>query len=198
MARRVETERATRETRVSVGLDMDGPGASSLETGVPFMDHLLGAMAFHGGFQLTVNAAGDLATDPHHLVEDIGIVLGTALAETVTRHGAVARFGWSVIPMDEALAEVAMDVCGRPTAVLDLEFPQPSVGSFDVALLREFLNGLVSTARISLHVTVRRGQNSHHVAEAVFKALGRAAGQAYRAAPGAAGGMSTKGTASFA
>jgi imidazoleglycerol-phosphate dehydratase len=148
-------------------------------------------LAFHGGLHLAVKASGDLDVDAHHVVEDIGIVLGSALAQTVERHGPVARFGWSLIPMDEALAEVAVDVCGRPTAVLGLAFPQPVVGTFQVALLREFFIGLATSAAISLHVSVRYGENSHHMAEAAFKALGKALSMAYRAAPRE--DMSTKG-----
>lgn len=198
MARSVELRRQTKETEVRLELDMDGGGPSGIRTGVPFLDHLLAAMSHHGGFRLSLEAQGDVAVDPHHLVEDVGIVLGSALAETVARHGAVARFGWSLIPMDEALAETAADVCGRPTCVFSASFPQVAVGGFDLALLREFATGLVSTARISLHLTVRRGENSHHMAEALFKSLGKTLGQAYRKTGAAPGGMSTKGEVSIA
>jgi imidazoleglycerol-phosphate dehydratase len=198
MARTVEVRRQTKETEVRLELDMDGGGPNSVESGVPFLDHLLSAMSHHGGFRLSLRARGDLAVDPHHLVEDVGIVLGLALAETVDRHGAVARFGWSLVPMDEALAETVVDVCGRPTCVFGASFPQPAVGGFDLALLREFATGLVSTAKISLHLTVRCGDNSHHMAEALFKSLGKTLGQAYRSAGGGAEGMSTKGAVSFA
>ena len=191
MARHVGIDRKTRETDVRLTLDMDSPTQGPIRTGVPFLDHLLVSLSFHGAFHLTIQAKGDLEVDAHHLVEDVGIVLGQALAETVARHGPVARFGWALIPMDEALAEVALDVCGRPVAVLELGFPQPNVGGFDISLLREFFVGLASTARMSLHVTLRRGENSHHMAEASFKALGKALAAAYR--PTVAGGMSTKG-----
>lgn len=197
MARTIEVRRATKETEVQLGLDMDGGGESSLATGVPFFDHLLTAMAHHGAFRLTLQARGDLEVDAHHLVEDVGIVLGSALAETVVRFGAVARFGWSLIPMDEALSEAAIDVCGRPTSVFRADFPQPVVGGFDLALLREFAGGLAASAKMSLHLSVRYGHNSHHMAEALFKALGKALGQAYRGVGGASAGMSTKGLLSF-
>ena len=191
MARRVESTRKTRETEIHLTLDLDDPKQGSISTGVAFFDHILTSLSFHGGFHLSIRATGDLEVDAHHLVEDVGIVLGTALAETVSRYGKVARFGWALIPMDEALAEVALDVCGRPTAALDLVFPQSRVGTFDVALLREFFLGLVSGARMSLHVSLRRGENSHHMAEASFKALGKALAAAFRVAGGE--GMSTKG-----
>ena len=196
MARTVELERKTKETEIRLSLDIDG-GPRSIATGVPFFDHLLTAMSFHGAFSLELRASGDLGVDAHHLVEDVGLVLGSALQETVSRHGAVARFGHSVIPMDEALAEVSIDVCGRPTAALELRFPQPMVGSFDVALLREFLVALASRAGMSLHVTLRRGENSHHMAEAAFKALGKAVAQAYRRVEGPTERMSTKGAVTF-
>jgi imidazoleglycerol-phosphate dehydratase len=191
MARRVESTRKTRETEIRLTLDMDNAGQGTVRTAVPFFDHILTSMAFHGGFHLDIQATGDLDVDAHHLVEDVGITLGEALAQCVSRHGLVARFGWALIPMDEALAEVALDVCGRPTAALDMTFPQPRVGSFDLALLREFYLGLASGAGMSLHVTLRRGENSHHMAEASFKALGKALAAAYRAA--GRDGMSTKG-----
>ena len=180
--------RTTRETQISLTLDPDGTAEPSVRTGLPFFDHLLSSMSFHGRFALSIEGKGDLDVDPHHLVEDVGLVLGQAFAGVLAK-GPVARFGHAVVPMDEALSEVTIDVCGRPTLVLSASFPQPSAGTFDLSLLREFWNGLATEARISLHVEVRRGENSHHMAEAAFKALGRALAQAY-----AAGGpMSTKG-----
>ena len=180
--------RTTRETQITLALDPDVTAEPAVRTGLPFFDHLLSSMSFHGHFALVVQGKGDLDVDPHHLVEDVGLVLGQAWAGVLDK-GPVARFGHAVVPMDEALSEVTIDVCGRPTLVLAAAFPQPSAGTFDLSLLREFWNGLASQARISLHVDVRRGENSHHMAEAAFKALGRALAQAYAAgAP-----MSTKG-----
>jgi imidazoleglycerol-phosphate dehydratase len=187
--RRIETSRKTKETDVTVGLDLSGPGDIRVETGLPFFDHLLTSMAFHGGFGMTVTAHGDVEVDAHHLVEDTGLVLGTALADILQRCQPVARFGHAVIPMDEALAEVAVDVCGRPTLGYRPRFPQARAGSFDLWLLREFFLALANQARISIHVDTRGAENSHHAAEAVFKALGKALAQAY--GPGRA--MSTKG-----
>lgn len=191
MERKVTIERTTRETDISVTLDPDTAAEPSVRTGVPFLDHLLSSMSFHGRFSLAVKGKGDLDVDPHHLVEDVGLVLGQAFSAVQEKSGgAVCRFGHAVVPMDEALSEVTIDVCGRPTLVLNAEFPQPRAGTFDLFLLREFFSGFASQARISLHVDVRRGENAHHMAECAFKALGRVLKQAY--APGAAE-MSTKG-----
>ena len=187
--RRIETSRKTKETDIAVVLDLSGPGDIQVDTGLPFFDHLLTSMAFHGGFSLSVKARGDVEVDAHHLVEDAGLVLGTALADILQRCQPVARFGHAVIPMDEALAEVAVDVCGRPTLGYRPRFPQARAGSFDLWLLREFFLALANQARISIHVDTRGAENSHHAAEAVFKALGKALAQAY--GPGRA--MSTKG-----
>jgi imidazoleglycerol-phosphate dehydratase len=187
--RRIETSRTTRETDVSIGLDLSGPGEIRVETGLPFFDHLLTSMAFHGGFGLSVAARGDVEVDAHHLVEVTGLVLCNALSDILQRCQPVARFGHAVIPMDETLAEVAVDVCGRPTLGYRPRFPQARAGSFDLWLLREFFLALANQARISIHVDTRGAENSHHAAEAIFKALGRALAQAY--GPGRA--MSTKG-----
>jgi imidazoleglycerol-phosphate dehydratase len=174
----VTISRSTRETQITLTLDPDAPAEPQVRTGLPFFDHLLASMSFHGRFALTVQAKGDLEVDPHHLVEDVGLVLGQALGGVLEK-GPVARFAHAVVPMDEALSEVTIDVCGRPTLVLDATFPQPVAGTFDLSLLKEFFTGLASQARISLHVEVRRGENSHHMAEAAFKALGRALAGAY-------------------
>ncbi len=191
-SRKVQRTRTTKETDIEVVLDPDGPLSGGITTGVPFFDHLLTSMAFHGPLGLTVSARGDIDVDPHHLVEDTGLVLGQAFSAVLEKTGAVARFGHAVIPMDEALAEATVDVCGRPTLSWLASFPQPRAGTFDLSLLREFLGGLASEARISLHLEVRRGENSHHMAEASFKALGRALHAAYLPA-GTGSGMSTKG-----
>ena len=177
--RKVELTRKTRETAIKVELLPESPGNIAIQTGHPFLDHLLQAAAFHGGFGLMIRARGDSEVDPHHTVEDIGIVLGECLKKLVAEHGPVKRFGHAVIPMDEALAEINVDVCGRPTLVLQAEFPQPRVGDFDLVLLRELLLGLANRAGISLHARARYGENSHHMAEALFKALGKAVGQAF-------------------
>lgn len=195
--------RKTAETEIEVEVRM-GAGATEgtrVDTGVPFFSHVLQSMAFHGRFGLTVEAKGDLEVDEHHLVEDTGLVLGEALRRLIEHHGPVERFGHAVIPMDDALAEVTVDVSGRPYLVFAADFPQERVGSFQVVLLRDFLGALAIRAGMNVHARVRYGENSHHMAEALFKALGLAIRQAYalRAGEPAAveagtGSMSTKGT----
>jgi imidazoleglycerol-phosphate dehydratase len=175
------------------------PSAIEVDTGVPFFDHLLHAMAFHGRMGLSVAARGDLEVDQHHLVEDTGLVLGEALRRIVEGHGAVERFGHAVIPMDDALAEVALDIGGRPYLELSAVFPQERVGTFPVALIREFLRALAFRSGMNVHAAVRYGENSHHMAEALFKALGVALGRALAPRRGprgesTGGDMSTKGT----
>jgi imidazoleglycerol-phosphate dehydratase len=179
-SRSVEVKRVTKETDVSLALDIDRGDRIEVKTGIPFFDHLLTSMAFHGRFGLTLAGEGDLEVDGHHLVEDVGLVLGEALAGVLEKTGPVARFAHAVIPMDEALAEVSIDVCGRPTLVYKAGFPQQWVGTFDTALIKEFFSGLSAKAGISLHAELRVGENSHHMAEALFKALGKAIAQAYR------------------
>ena len=190
ISRKVHIARKTRETDVVLTLDPDAPGGGQVRTGLPFFDHLLSSMAFHGRFHLEIDAKGDLEVDPHHLVEDTGLVLGQALCEVLAKTQQVKRFAHTVIPMDEALAEVTIDVCGRSTLVWRVRLPQKRAGAFDLWLLREFFDGLVSQARISLHVEVRRGRNSHHMVEAVFKALGKSLRESYAPAEGE---MSSKG-----
>jgi imidazoleglycerol-phosphate dehydratase len=196
--------RKTAETDVEVEVRMDpeDPGDIRIDTGVPFFSHILHSMAFHGRFGLSVRARGDLEVDEHHLVEDLGLVLGEALRRIVDLHGPVERFGSALIPMDDALAEVSIDVGGRPYLVYSAQFPQERVGTFPVALLREFLGAVAVRGAVNLHAHVRYGENSHHMAEALFKALGVAVRKAYRLRRGletAAEGrgladMSTKGT----
>ena len=190
--RTVERKRNTKETQIRLKLDLDGSTAPLIETPVPFFNHILTSMAFHGGFGLEVRAAGDVDVDPHHLVEDTGIVLGDALREAVETYGPVQRFGHSVIPMDEALSEVTLDASGRPWLVLTADFPQEYAGDFPICLVKEFLIALSTRGGLTLHAECRRGENSHHMAESLFKALGRALGQAFRVREGEA--ASTKGS----
>ena len=150
-----------------------------MRTGLPFFDHLLSSLAFHGRFFLEIAGKGDVTVDPHHLVEDVGLVLGQAFSEVLSKSAQVKRYAFAIIPMDEALAQVAIDVCGRPTLVWRLRLPQPQAGTFDLSLLREFFGALTAQARISLHVDARRGRSSHHIVEAVFKALGKSLHEAY-------------------
>lgn len=188
----IELSRTTKETDISLRLDLSSTEPISLDTGVPFFGHILSSMAFHGGFALEVDARGDLEVDAHHLVEDVGIVLGDAFRRHFQDNGPVARYGHSVIPMDDALSEVTVDVCERPYLVFAAEFPQAVVGTFPVALVREFMQGLAARAAINLHAHCRYGENSHHMIEALYKALGMALATAYTPRQGS--GMSTKGT----
>ncbi len=179
-ARDVQVERSTKETEIRLRLQLDTDQPLTIETGVPFFDHMLHAMAFHGGLGLEVQARGDIEVDPHHLVEDVGIVFGQALAKAVDQHGPVARYGHAVIPMDDALSEATIDAGNRPYLVYRAEYPQPYCGAFAVELLREFFHGLAMNAAINLHLDARYGENTHHMCEALMKALGRAIAQAYR------------------
>lgn len=188
MSRTAQIDRSTKETTVSLTLELHDPAEREIASTVPFFDHLLHAMSFHGGFGLGLSAGGDIDVDAHHLVEDVGIVLGQAFLQLAE---GVARFGSAVIPMDDSLSEVAVDVCGRPTLVYHAAYPQTTVGTFDLALIREFLLGFVGNARVALHATVRHGENAHHMAESLFKALGRSLGAAYGPADGRV--RSTKG-----
>jgi imidazoleglycerol-phosphate dehydratase len=186
-------ERKTKETQIRLTLDLDRREPPKVSTGVPFFDHLLTALSFHGGFYLEVDAKGDLEVDPHHLVEDTGLVLGDAFKKLQDGRAGLVRFGHSVIPMDEALSEVVIDVCGRPVSIYTADFPQTHAGTFDLSLVREFLIALANRAQISLHAHCRYGSNGHHMVEALFKALGKALAQAYALREGGIASMSTKG-----
>ncbi|HOV63403.1 MAG TPA: imidazoleglycerol-phosphate dehydratase HisB [Spirochaetia bacterium] len=171
--RSVEVKRTTKETEISLRLSVEG-GEQIIDTPIPFFNHMLTSLAFHGGMGLRLKARGDVDVDPHHLVEDTGIILGDAIARVIQEYGPVRRFGFSVIPMDDALSEVAIDACGRPYLVYTADYPQGTCGEFDVSLVREFLLGLANTARINIHASCRYGYNSHHMVESLFKATGRA------------------------
>ncbi len=175
----IKLSRKTKETEISIELNADQQGVIDIDTGLPFFDHMLAAMAFHGGFSITAKCRGDIEADPHHLVEDTGLVLGDIFRKLSTETGSVKRFAHAVIPMDEALTEVTIDVCGRPTLAAELDFPQNLIGTFDTCVVGEFLKALTSRARMSLHIDLRRGENSHHMAESLFKALGKALAEAY-------------------
>ena len=198
MREAITITRKTKETQISLRLDPDRGGKITLSLGLPFFEHMLTAMAFHGGFGLEISGTGDLDVDPHHLVEDVGLVLGQAFAEVLDKGGAVKRYGQFTIPMDDALSEVVIDVCRRPYLVYQAGFPQTHCGEFDVCLFREFFQAFANKAQVNLHAICRYGSNSHHMAEALFKALGKALSLAYRPAEagseGGTSGMSTKGS----
>lgn len=191
--RSAEISRTTKETDIRLRLELTSGADIELSTGLPFFEHMLRAMAFHGGFGLAVKASGDVAVDPHHLVEDCGLVLGDAFARILRETGPVHRYGSSVIPMDDALSEAVVDVCNRPYLVYRVNYPQEHSGDFPMALLREFFLGLANRAQINLHLRCRYGKNSHHMAESLFKAAGRALAEAYSPAAPGASEMSTKG-----
>lgn len=172
--RRATVKRETLETQIEVAVNLDGTGASRFETGVPFLDHMLDQVARHGLIDLEVTARGDLHIDAHHTVEDIGITLGQALAQAVGDKKGIRRYGHAYVPLDEALSRVVVDFSGRPGLEYHVGFPRARIGEFDVDLFLEFFQGLVNHAQLTLHVDNLRGRNAHHIAETVFKALGRA------------------------
>jgi imidazoleglycerol-phosphate dehydratase len=167
-------ERKTLETQIWVDLDLDGSGQSNFETGVAFLDHMLDQIARHGMIDLRVRAVGDLEIDAHHTVEDIGITLGQALSEALGDKRGIRRYGHAYVPLDEALSRVVIDLSGRPMLTYDVPFTRALIGGFDVDLLREFFQGLVNHAAMTLHADNLRGINAHHQAETLFKAFGRA------------------------
>jgi imidazoleglycerol-phosphate dehydratase len=192
--RRATIARATAETRITATVDLDGSGRAEVATGIGFLDHMLTALARHGMLDLTLAAQGDLHVDAHHTVEDTGIVLGQAVAQALGEKRGIARYGQALVPMDEACAEVAIDVSGRPFLAWSVAFPTERVGGMDTELFAEWFRAFATHAGITLHVTLRAGANSHHIAEACFKALARALRAAVAEDPRAAGAVpSTKG-----
>ena len=191
--RRVTVARTTRETQVMVELDLDGGGVTDIATGVGFYDHLLGSFAHHGLFDLTVRAVGDLHVDDHHTVEDVALVLGSAMAEALGERDGIERFGDATVPMDEALATAVVDVGGRPYAVIDLPFRGERAGELSLQLVEHALEAFARTSGVTLHVR-GSGRNDHHLAEAAFKALGRALRAAVAPDPRRRGVASTKGS----
>lgn len=172
--RTAQVERNTLETQITVNINLDGTGLSSFATGVPFLDHMLDQIARHGSIDIDVKAKGDLEIDAHHTVEDIGITLGQAFAKALGDKKGIVRYGHAYIPLDEALSRVVVDFSGRPGLVYDVKFPRSTIGNFDVDLFREFFQGFVNHANITLHIDNLKGTNAHHVAETIFKAMGRA------------------------
>jgi imidazoleglycerol-phosphate dehydratase len=192
-ARQREITRKTRETQISVALNLDGSGKSAITTGVGFFDHMLDHLARHGMLDLTVRATGDLHIDAHHTVEDVSLVLGSALQQALGDKRGIYRYGWASVPMEDTLANVALDLSGRPAFVFNARFPTPKIGEFDVELVHESLRSLANTAGMNLHVNVPYGTNSHHIAEAIFKALAKSLRQAVAMDPRSQDIPSTKG-----
>ena len=174
MSRTASLKRTTSETDISLTLSLDGSGRADIATGIGFLDHMLTALARHGLFDLTVRAKGDLHIDFHHTTEDVGIVLGQAFAKALGDKRGIRRFGHALVPMDETLAEAAVDISGRPFLVWDVTFERPKIGEMDTELFEEFFRALAMNALVTLHITRRAGHNAHHVAEACFKATARA------------------------
>ncbi len=192
--RTADLSRQTRETKVQVALNLDGTGEADLETGVGFFNHMLELLSRHSLIDLTVRAEGDLDVDFHHTVEDVGIVLGQALEKALGEKKGIGRYGWAIVPMDESLAQVAIDISGRAAFVFNVDFKGPAIGTFDVELVREFFKALANAAKMNLHVSVPYGENNHHISEAIFKATAKALRQAVSIDPRNPAIPSTKGS----
>jgi imidazoleglycerol-phosphate dehydratase len=191
--RAASVARRTKETDITLGLTVDGRGRYEVETGVPFLNHMLELFARHGFFDLTVRARGDLEVDYHHTVEDVGLALGQALREALGDKAGIRRFGEATVPLDEALVSSVVDLSGRPFLVYDVRIEQAKIGNFDVELIHDFLLALTNQAAMNLHVRMASGRNPHHVVEATFKSLARALDVATQRDPRVAGVLSTKG-----
>jgi imidazoleglycerol-phosphate dehydratase len=193
LTRSADISRRTNETAIELSLTLDGDGAGTRATGVGFFDHLLDAVARHGRLDLDVTVDGDLQTGPHHTVEDTGIVLGQALDEALGDRRGIRRYGHAVVPMDEARASCALDLSGRPFTAFEADLPAEAIADFDSDLAEEFFRAVANSAKLTLHVTVERGSNTHHMVEAAFKAFARALLEAISVDPDEAGIPSTKG-----
>lgn len=192
--RRVEVTRKTKETEVALKLDLDGSGKNSVETGLPFFDHMLTLLAYHGSIDLTVKAKGDIGVDAHHTAEDVGICLGDAIKKALGEARGIQRYGTALIPMDETLASVALDISGRPSLVYNMKLKRSRIGTFDLEVVEEFLRAFTNHGGITLHVNLLYGKNSHHMVEAVFKGVGRGLRGAVAADPRKTEAPSSKGT----
>lgn len=192
--RNAEISRATRETRIAVKLELDGSGKSSIKTPIPFLNHMLELFARHGFFDLDVKAEGDVEVDYHHTMEDLGLVLGEAIAKALGDKAGIRRYGSCLLPMDEALAQVALDLSGRPYLVYNVKAPAPQVKDIDCRLFHEFFQALAAKSGMNLHIDLIRGEEAHHAFEAVFKAFAKALDQAVGLDPRVEGVLSTKGT----
>jgi len=194
-ARKATIERNTKETQITLTLDLDGSGKLECETGVGFLDHMLAHLAKHSLCDLTIRATGDLEVDDHHTAEDVGICLGEALKEALGDKAGIGRYGNASVPMEEALADVSVDLSGRPSVVFNATFVSDKIGTFDTQLVDEFLRRMAAAAGMNLHVNVPYGSNDHHIAEAIFKAFAQALRQAISVDPQRGGDVpSTKGT----
>jgi imidazoleglycerol-phosphate dehydratase len=193
VTRSADISRRTKETDIELSLTLDGDGGGTRATGVGFFDHLLDAVARHGRLDLDVKVEGDLETGPHHTVEDTGLAFGRALDEALGDRSGIRRYGHAVVPMDEARASCALDLSGRPYTAFEADLPAELIADFDSDLAEEFLRAVANTAKLTLHVTVERGTNTHHMVEAAFKAFARALREAVSIDPDETGIPSTKG-----
>lgn len=194
-ARKATITRNTKETQISVEINLDGSGVCQLDTGLPFLEHMVDQIARHGLIDIKIQANGDLEIDAHHTVEDIGITLGQACAEAFGDKVGIRRYGHAYVPLDEALSRVVLDLSGRPGLDYHVEFPRAQVGGFDVDLFHEFFQGFINHAKVTMHIDCIRGRNAHHIIETIFKAFGRALRMAVEDDPRQAGQMpSTKGS----
>ena len=193
MPRKAKVRRRTTETDVAVELELDGQGRFRVETGLPFFDHMLAQLAKHGLFNLTLRAKGDLEVDPHHTMEDVGLALGEAFAQALGNRANIRRYGQATVPMDDALGWVAVDLSGRPFLVYRADGLAGKIGEFDAALLKEFFRAFATALKANVHIGVAYGENTHHMAESVFKAAGRALDVATTLDPRVKGIPSTKG-----
>jgi imidazoleglycerol-phosphate dehydratase len=195
--RRADIKRETGETNVRVMIDLDGSGRAEIRTGVGFLDHMLTLLARHARIDIKIEANGDLEVDAHHTTEDVGIALGQAVRQALGDKRGIRRYASIAMPMDETLADLALDISGRPFLVFNMDFPTPRVGDFDTELVREWFQAFAVNAAVTLHVNLRYGANSHHIAEAAFKGLARVLKEAVSIDPAASGEVpSTKGTLS--
>jgi len=194
-ARKASVSRDTQETRIKLSVNLDGSGTASFATGLPFFEHMLTQIARHGLIDMNIQADGDLEVDAHHTVEDVGIVLGQAVAQAVGDKTGIYRYGHAYVPLDEAMSRAVIDLSGRPGLTYHVDYVRPRIGDFDVDLLREFFQGFVNHAQVTLHLDNLRGDNAHHQAETLFKAFGRALRMAVTPDPRMAGQIpSTKGS----
>jgi len=196
MSREARKQRSTNETQIELRLDLDGAGTSEISTGIGFFDHMLELLARHGRLGLDVEAKGDLETGGHHTTEDVGIVLGQALDEALGDRAGIRRYGSALVPMDESLAECAIDISGRPYCAYSADLPDTSIAGWDTELAEEFFRAFANSAKLTLHIEVRAGSNAHHMIEASFKALARALRVAVAIDPDEKGVPSTKGSLS--
>jgi imidazoleglycerol-phosphate dehydratase len=191
--RKAEVNRKTKETDISLRLNLEGSGKQSIHTGIPFFDHMLSLLAYHSNMDLSLKARGDLGVDAHHTVEDVGICLGDGIRKALGEAKGIQRYGMALIPMDEALASVALDLSMRPWLVFHMKLMRSRIGTFDLELVEEFFKALCNHGRLTLHVNLLYGRNSHHMVEAVFKGFGRALRQAVSVDERSSGIPSTKG-----